>query len=79
MRVPRSFWSMLALAGRCGESMVEESLRALLKQSPEQMNAAAIAAMLEAGVQSPPITAVDVEPVSLAVFDELLSSNEVAA
>jgi hypothetical protein len=37
------------------------------------------AAMLEEGAPRPPITAVDIEPVSLAVFDELLSSNEAAA
>jgi hypothetical protein len=68
-----------ALAARCGEALVEESLRALLKESPEHMNAPAVTAMLEQGVQRSPITSVDVEPVSLAVFDELLSGNEVAA
>src|SRR5581483_4725729 len=78
-RGAKEYVQILALAARRGEALVEEALRALLKQSPEQMNAATLAAMLEEGTPRPPITAVDVEPVSLAVFDELLSGNEAAA
>jgi len=77
-RGAKEYVQILALAARSGELMVEESLRALLK-NPEQMSAATVAGMLEQGARCPPITAVDVDPVSLAVFDELLSSNEVTA
>lgn len=59
--------------------MVEESLRALLKEDPERLRAAALLAMLDSGAPLTPITAVEVEPVSLAVFDELLSTTEAAA
>jgi hypothetical protein len=78
-RGAKEYVQILALAARRGESMVEESLRALLKESPERLSAAALLAMLENGAPQAPITAVEVEPVSLAVFDELLSTGEVAA
>jgi hypothetical protein len=78
-RGAKEYVQILALAARRGESMVEESLRALLKENPERLNAAVLLAMLEEGAPRAPITAVEVEPVSLAVFDELLSTNEVAA
>ena len=77
-RAAKEYVQILALAARRGEALVEEALHALLK-NPEQMSAAAVAAMLEQGAPRAPITAVDVEPVSLAVFDELLSGNEAAA
>jgi hypothetical protein len=78
-RGAKEYVQILALAARRGESMVEEPLRALLKENPERLNAAVLLAMLEEGAPRAPITAVEVEPVSLAVFDELLSTNEVAA
>jgi hypothetical protein len=59
--------------------MVEESLRALLKENLERLSGAAVTEMLENGAPRVPMTAVEVDPVSLAVFDELLSSDEVAA
>jgi len=77
-RGAKQYVQILALAAGRGEAVVEEALRALLK-NPEQMSAASIEAMLEEGAPGLPITAVDVEPVSLAVFDQLLSSNEAAA
>jgi hypothetical protein len=78
-RGAKEYVQVLALAARRGESMVEEALRALLKEGPERLSAAAVLAMLEEGAPHAPITAVEVEPVSLAVFDELLSADEVAA
>jgi len=78
-RGAKEYVQILALAARRGESMVEESLRALLKEGPERLSAAALLASLEEGAPHAPITAVEVEPVSLAVFDELLSADEVAA
>jgi len=78
-RGAKQYLQILALAARCGESAVEESLRVLLNESPERVSAAVVAGMLEEGAPRALITAVEVEPVSLAVFDELLSPNEVAA
>jgi hypothetical protein len=79
-RGAKEYVQILALAARRAESMVKESLlRALLKPSPERLSAAALLAMLEEGAPRAPITAVEVEPVSLAVFDEFLSTDEVAA
>jgi len=78
-RGAKQYVQILALAARRGESKVEEALRALLKESPERLNAAAVVAMLDDGAPRAPITAVEVEPVSLAVFDELLTRDEVAA
>jgi hypothetical protein len=59
----------LAMAARQGESRVEESLRGWMKESPEQVTAAASAAMLDQDVSRLPIWPVDVEPMSLAGFD----------
>jgi hypothetical protein len=56
---------------------VEEAVRVLLKEG--RLSAATVAQMLEGNVPCAPITAVEVEPVSLAVFDELLTGGEVAA
>ena len=78
-RGAKEYVQILALAARRCESRVEESLRVLLKGNREQMSAATVVGMLEDGAPRAPITAVEIEPVSLAVFDELLSSNEVAA
>jgi hypothetical protein len=78
-RGAKQYVQILALAARRGESAVEESLRVLLKGSPERMSAAVLAGMLEDSASRIPITAVEVEPVSLAVFDELLTTEEAAA
>ena len=78
-RGAKEYVQILALAARRGESMVEESLRVLLKGNPEQMSAAIVAGMLKDGAPRTPLTTVEVDPVSLAVFDELLTGDEVAA
>ncbi|HET9321861.1 MAG TPA: IS21 family transposase [Bryobacteraceae bacterium] len=76
-RGAKEYIQMLALAARRGESLVEETLRVLLKESG--LSATAVGQMLEGTIPRTPITAVEVEPVSLAVFDELLTGDEVAA
>ena len=78
-RGAKEYVQILAMAARRGESKVEESLRVLLRENPERMSAAVVVAMLDDGAPRAPITAVEVEPVSLAMFDELLTSEEVAA
>jgi hypothetical protein len=76
-RGAKEYVQILALAARRGESLVEETLRGLLKES--RLSATAVAEVLEGSVPLIPITAVEIEPVSLAVFDELLSGGTVAA
>lgn len=78
-RGAKEYVQILALAARRGESKVEESLRAVLKEAPERMSAAGVVALLDDGAPRAPITAVEVEPVSLAMFDELLTGEEAAA
>lgn len=76
-RGAKEYLQILALAARRGESLVEEAVRVLLKEGG--LTAATVTQMLEGNVACAPITAVEVEPVSLAVFDELLTGGEVAA
>jgi hypothetical protein len=78
-RGAKEYVQILAQAARRGESKVEESLRVLLKENRERMSAAVVIAMLDDGAPRAPITAVEVEPVSLAMFDELLTGQEAAA
>ncbi len=76
-RGAKEYLQILALAARRGESLVEETLRVLGKEG--RVSATTVAQMLEGNVPCAPITAVEVEPVSLTVFDELLSGGEAAA
>jgi hypothetical protein len=78
-RGAKEYVQILAQAARRGESKVEESLRVLLKESREEMSVALVVGMLDDGAPRASITAVEVEPVSLAIFDELLTGEEVAA
>jgi hypothetical protein len=75
----KQYLQILTLAARRGESLVEGSLRAVLKEDPERLSAALVAELLEGNVPHAPITAVEVESVSLTVFDELLTGGEVTA
>jgi Mu transposase, C-terminal domain len=74
-RGAKEYLQILALAARRGESRVEQCLRGWLQQDPNGLTAAAVSAALDNAADLAPITAVAVEPVSLAVFDELLSSQ----
>jgi hypothetical protein len=78
-RGTKEYVKILALAARRGESMVEQSLRVLLKQESKALSAVSVVEMMESGNAMEPMTAVEIEPVSLAVFDELLSGEGVAA
>lgn len=60
-RGAKEYVQILALAARRGESGVEQVLRALLKDSPERLSAAAVIAMLDDGAPCAPITAVEVD------------------
>jgi uroporphyrinogen-III synthase len=67
----------LALAAKRGESLVEETIRVLLGRR-DPLNAEIVANLTEQGAP-PLLTTVEVDPVSLAVFDELLGGQEAAA
>src|SRR5581483_11498879 len=76
-RGAKEYLEILALAAKRGESVVEETIRVLLGRRG-LLNAATIAELTEQGAP-PLLTTVEVEPVSLAVFDELLCGAGAAA
>jgi hypothetical protein len=76
-RGAKEYLEILALAAKRGESLVEETIRVLLGRR-DPLNAASVAQLTEQGAP-PLLTTVEVEPVSLAVFDELLCGEGAAA
>lgn len=78
-RGAREYLKILALAAGSSESKVEEALRSLLSREPVQLTAGAIQLLIKAPGARPLLPSVDVEPVPLAVFDELLTGSVVAA
>jgi hypothetical protein len=65
------------LAAKRGESIVEDIIRVLLGRC-DPLNADAVTQLTEPGAP-PLLTTVEVAPVSLAVFDELLCGEGAAA
>jgi hypothetical protein len=78
-RGAKEYVKILAVAARRGESLVEQSLRSLLMQESTVLTAVVVIEMMETGNAPGPITHVEVDPVALSVFDELLSGEGVAA
>jgi hypothetical protein len=78
-RGAKEYLELLALAAGSGEAKVEAAVRLLLNNEPERITAATVKLLIEATALRPLIPNVEVDPVPLAVFDELLSGNEVAA
>jgi uncharacterized tellurite resistance protein B-like protein len=78
-RGAKEYLEILALAAGSGEAKVEDAVRLLLNSEPERLTAAAVKLLIEATALRPLIPNVEVDPVPLAVFDELLSGDEVAA
>src|SRR3954447_369097 len=76
-RGAKEYLEILALAAKRGESLVEETMRVLLGRR-DPLNAESIARLTEQGAPTL-LTSVEVEPVSLAVFDELLCGDGAAA
>jgi hypothetical protein len=76
-RGAKEYLEILALAAKRGESLVEETIRVLLGRR-DPLNAASVSELTEQGAP-PLLTTVEVEPVSLAVFDELLCGEGAAA
>ena len=76
-RGAKEYLGILALAAKRGESLVEERNRVLLGRR-DPLNAEIVANLTEQGAP-PLLTTVEVDPVSLAVFDELLGGQGAAA
>ena len=76
-RGAKEYLDILALAARRGESRVEDAVRFSLG-SRNVLSAETIAQVTEENAP-PLLTAIAVDPVSLAVFDDLLTSGETAA
>jgi hypothetical protein len=76
-RGAKEYLHILELAARRGEAIVEDVLRVLLGRR-DPLHAHAVARLTEPGAPSP-LTTVEVAPVSLAVFDELLCGEGAAA
>ena len=78
-RGAKEYVEILALAAGCSEAKVEEAVRLLLSNGPERLNAVAIKVLIESPSLRPLVPTVEVIPVPLAIFDELLSGDEAAA
>jgi len=76
-RGSKEYLHILALAAKRGESIVEDVIRVLLGRR-DPLNADAVTQLTEPGAP-PLLTTVEVAPVSLAVFDELLCGEGAAA
>jgi hypothetical protein len=75
-RGAKEYLEILALAAKRGESVVEETIRVLFGRS-DPLNAAGVGELTEQGAP-PLLTTIEVEPVSLAIFDELLCDGAAA-
>ena len=76
-RGAKQYLEILVLAAKRGELRVEETIRLLLGRR-DPLKAEIVASLMEDGAPAL-LTTVDVDPISLAVFDELLGEQEVAA
>lgn len=75
-RGAKEYVEILALAAKRGESVVEEAIRVLLGRR-DPLDTATVAELTQQGAPAL-LTTVEVEPVSLAVFDELLCEGAAA-
>ena len=76
-RGAQEYLAILLLAARRGEDRVEGAVRFLLG-SQQALNAATTAQLTEDHA-SIPVTTITIDPVSLAVFDDLLTREDTAA
>jgi hypothetical protein len=76
-RGAREYLSILLLAARRGEDRVERAIRLLLG-SRHILSAEEAARLIEENNPAP-LSAITIDPVSLSIFDELLTSGDPAA
>jgi hypothetical protein len=75
VRANKRYLEILEVAAKEGEARVDEALRHLLEEGElgeGKLNADTVRALINKDTLLPPATAVEVAPVSLAAFDELL-------
>jgi hypothetical protein len=73
----KEYLQILYLAARENETAVDEALRSLIDQG-EPIDAETVKALVKSGQQVPPATDVAIAPADLAVYDQLLTGEEVA-
>jgi hypothetical protein len=78
-RGAKEYLNVLAQAAKNSEAKVEDALRLLLSNGPEQLTAGAIACLIDGPSARQLLPTVEVDDVPLTVFDELLSGSEAAA
>ena len=76
-RGPQEYLAILLLAARRGEDRVEGAVR-FLSGSQQALDATTTAQLTEDNV-SAPLTSITIDPVSLPVFDDLLTREDTAA
>jgi hypothetical protein len=67
----KHYLKILRLAAKESETLVNESLRFLVRRGDE-INSQTVEAMVESGLRPPPVTDVKVEQVDLSIYDQLL-------
>jgi hypothetical protein len=78
LRASKRYLEILEMAAKEGETRVDEALRCVLEEGEigeGKLNADAVRAVLNQQTALPPATAVEVTPVPLAAFDELLGGS----
>jgi len=72
----KHYLKILKLAAHESQTLVNESLRFLINRS-DRIDADLVEAMVQSGLQPPAVTDVEVEPVDLRIYDQLLDYQEV--
>jgi hypothetical protein len=71
----KHYLKILKLAARESETLVNESLRFLVRRG-DDIDSETVEAMVESGLRPPAVTDVEVEQVDLTVYDQLLEYQE---
>jgi hypothetical protein len=71
----KHYLKILKLAAKESETLVNESLRFLVRRG-DDIDSETVEAMVESGLRPPPVTDVKVEQVDLSIYDELLEYQE---
>ena len=71
----KHYLKILKLAARESETLVNESLRFLVRRG-DDIDAETVEAMVESGLRPPAVTDVEVEQVDLTIYDQLLEYQE---
>ena len=72
----KHYLKILKLAAHESQTLVNESLRFLINRS-DQIDSDILEAMVESGLRPTAVTDLEVEPVDLGIYDQLLEYQEV--